>query len=63
MRIIVGLILLTAIYGAYHMIAGIIADDLEDDGQTFFGAKIFTGAILLLAVIGVLALMFGGGAS
>ena len=63
MRIIVGLILLTAIYGGYHMIAGIIADDLEDDGQMFFGFKIFTGAILLLAVLGVFALMFGGGAS
>ena len=62
MRIIVGLILLAAIYGAYNMIAGIIADDLEDDGQTFFGAKILTGAFLLLAVLGVLALMFGGGA-
>ena len=63
MRIIVGLVLLTAIYGAYNMIAGIIADDLEGDGQTIFGAKIFTGAILLLAVLGVLALMFGGSAS
>ena len=63
MRIILGLILLTAIYGAYNMIAGMIADDFEDDGQTIFGVKIFTGSILLLAVLGVLVLMFGGGAS
>lgn len=63
MRIIVGLILLTAIYGAYNMIAGLIADDLEDDGQVFYGAKIFAGALLSLAVLGVLALMFGGSAS
>ena len=63
MRIIIGLILLTAIYGAYNMIAGLIADDLEDDGQALFGAKIFTGALLSLAVLGILVLMFGGGAS
>ena len=67
MRIIIGLILLTTIYGAYHFIFGLIAwsntADFEDDARMIYGAKIFVGALLSLAVLGILVLMFGGGAS
>lgn len=65
MRIIIGLILLAAIYGAYHFIFGLIAwsNTFDDDARMIYGAKIFTGALLSLAVLGILVLMFGGGAS
>ena len=66
MRIIIGLILLAAIYGAYHFIFGLIAWSNTadfDDARMIYGAKIFVGALLSLAVLGILVLMFGGGAS
>lgn len=60
MNIIVGLIILGIVYGAFNALMGALSDDYDEE-RILYGARILAASLCALMAFGAIVLIFFGG--